>query len=215
MKSKIFLVAILFALTLQASAQTEKGKIIIGGSLNFASEDKNGESPRKTRTVNIGPTIGLFVSKNFAVGAGLRYHYGKSDPIIENYFDGINYQTTVTHGSRDRSFGVMPFARYYVDIVEHFKLFGQVSFSADFGKQKDIDGTFVETPSYNYKIYTAAVNPGFAVFPTKKLAIELSFPLVNYFSQKYEFLNPANEATFNYLTFALTTSPTLGINFHF
>ncbi|RYF23375.1 MAG: hypothetical protein EOO42_07290 [Flavobacteriales bacterium] len=74
---KRLLTALAVTLGIYAHAQTEKGKIILGGTVSFTSDKYELEYERKTTSLAIGPSIGFFTSKNLALGLTLSYNYQK------------------------------------------------------------------------------------------------------------------------------------------
>ena len=102
-----FLVAVLIGTARTTNAQTEKGKILLGGqsSLEFTSfsskwkTDNNSGDNGKIRYLDIIPQVGYFIANNLAVGLEIPYSFSKE-------IDEDNSYTTY-------SFSVVPFARYY------------------------------------------------------------------------------------------------------
>ncbi|WP_231427582.1 MULTISPECIES: outer membrane beta-barrel protein [Pedobacter] len=232
MKKQLLSLAVLCAVAFTVNAQTEKGKNLIGGSIGYSkSESKptitypnnyaygDGEST----SFNVNPKFGHFFSKNLAIGLGIGYYETKNISDL-NFLDG-NSLITSTSIQRNKSFNVGPFVRYYVDIVEKFKFFGQGSFDIAFGKSSQSQSG---SGSYNYQrsnyktgAYSASINPGFAFFPAKKWAIEFSFPLLSYNNTSIKDdggINSSNSQASenNSFRFGLDTFvPSLGFNFHF
>jgi hypothetical protein len=72
--------------------------------------------------------------------------------------------------------------------------------------------------SYKFTAYNASINPGFAFFPSKRWAIEFSFPLLDYSKQKPKDIEPASISIYTVENFSLATdsfNPSIGFNFHF
>jgi len=80
--------SIFMLLSLQSMAQTDKGDVLIGGSLGF----QTGEG---SNSFNFDPNVGFFVGDNFALGGALGFSSSKLGEL----------NTT--------TFGIGPFARYY------------------------------------------------------------------------------------------------------
>jgi hypothetical protein len=100
MKQIVLLISLILIIRISASAQTEKGSFLIGGSgrTNYGSNNSN-----KSESYNLTfyPQAGYFLFKNFALGikpaiSYNRYHYLNSF---------IQKSTTL---------GISPFIRYYV-----------------------------------------------------------------------------------------------------
>ena len=102
-----FLVAVLIGIAEITNAQTEKGKILLGGqsSLEFTSYSSEWETDYgsgdngKSRYLDITPQVGYFIANNLAVGLEIPYSFSKE-------IDGDDSYST-------SSFAVVPFARYY------------------------------------------------------------------------------------------------------
>lgn len=85
---KKLLISFCVLLSMQSMAQTDKGDILIGGSLGF----QTGEG---SNSFNFDPNIGFFVGDNFALGGKIGFSSSKLGEL----------KTT--------TFGIGPFARYY------------------------------------------------------------------------------------------------------
>ncbi|MNR10947.1 hypothetical protein D3C85_1272230 [compost metagenome] len=147
------------------------------------------------------PSIGYFVGNNFAIGTGVGYTYDKS----------------VRLGEQNEAFRVAPFGRYYVNLTDQFKFFGQLSVPLAFGTEKDVDANG-DTGSKVASTTSIGVNvaPGFAFFPNKKIGIEFSVNGLGYenFSAKAE-ATGTKVKTNSFGLEANTFAPKLGVQFHF
>jgi hypothetical protein len=182
-------------------AQTEKGKFIVGGAVGLNSTKVDGADKADFR-FNVVPSVGYFVSDNFAVGTGVGYNYNKQ----------------VSEGSLTESFEVAPFGRYYVGLSDQFKFFGQLSVPMQFGNYKDVDET---TGDVGNKLGTSTqigvkLSPGFAFFPTKKIGIEVSVDGLGYNNVSLKDEATGNKVKANSFGLdASTITPKLGVMFHF
>ncbi|SOD14591.1 outer membrane beta-barrel protein [Pedobacter xixiisoli] len=214
---RLLLTAIAAGFCVCSYAQTEKGKVILGGSIGFNSSKVDGQAEQKATSFNIGPAIGFFVDKNIVVGLGLEYTTNKNDPYSYTaYFNGLPY-TNGTNGSKGESLGIIPFFRYYWDLHERVKLFGQANTGISWGKSTtlNIDGTESENVDDTY--FKGSIQSGIAFFPVKRLAIELKVPLFQYHHQKVNYHDPSiTSSRYNHFSFGSDlTKPILGVNFHF
>lgn len=194
---KVLLVAVLAVAGLTASAQTEKGKILVGGSIGLGTEKSDVDGAESTVNFEIVPKVGYFVSNNIAVGLGLGYEYNK--------FSDDSKEDQVT---------VAPFGRYYKNLSDQFKFFGELSVPIGFGSAKDEDGE----KEWESTSFGVAVAPGFAFYPTKKIGIELAFSGINFESRKVEDgdgdkIDAASGTSFG--IGANFFAPRLGVVFHF
>ncbi len=87
MRKLLFL--LLLSVSILVHAQTEKGTVMVGGSLGLKTGDGASE-------FNLNPNIGFFVGNNFALGGF------------------VNFATAKTGEISSTNFGIGPFARYYI-----------------------------------------------------------------------------------------------------
>jgi hypothetical protein len=223
MNKKLIIAAALCGLALGSHAQTEKGNFLLGGRFNFKSEKNNEKSPR-TNSFGIGPKIGYFISDNFAIGLGVGYFYAKRKPFVEyTAYEGQSIPNTVD-GYQSSGITISPFIRYYVPLSTKFKFFGAFSANARDQRDKYIgENKNNNSNGTTIKSYGLALAPGFAFFPTKKLAIEFSTNLFSYDRLKWSSYSRSasgqmatDEFSTNQVYFGLTTiQPAIGLNYHF
>lgn len=228
MKPQLFIMAALCAIGPAANAQTEKGKQFINGSIGFTSNKNNqtvSSSPtlsteQKSEAFNILPRFGYFVADNLTIGLGAGYSRSKSTINSVNATSSAIVLATQT--AKQHVFSIEPFVRKYVDVADKFKFFGEFSFGIGFGKAVSHSAYSAPINSNNedsYKLtsYGGALSPGFAFFPSKKWAIEFSFPLASYSKTKpKEVSNGLSIPTSETFTFATSSfNPSIGFNFHF
>lgn len=200
MKKLLLSVVAVAGLVYGANAQTEKGKVILGGNVGFNSTKVEGAA-KSDVSFSVVPSVGYFVDNNFAIGTGVGYNYNKQ----------------VSENTLNQAFVVAPFGRYYVGLSEQFKFFGQLSVPMAFGNNKIVNDNG-DTGAKVASTTSIGVNiaPGFAFFPTKRIGIEVS---VN--GLGYNNLNVKNEITGGEVSsnsFGLeanTFAPKLGVQFHF
>ncbi len=180
---KILLIAALFVTTLSVSAQTEKGKWLLGGSAAVLSSKANEDADSET-SFKVVPYVGYFINNNFALGLGIGYQekIGGQDLTTDVIVDG------------EGAFVVEPFGRYYAKTAsDNFKFFGQLSVPLAFGD--------------NITQWGVRVSPGFAFFPTKKVALELALNGIS-----YDAISDGGPSVFTIGTNFF--APRLGIVFH-
>lgn len=150
-----------FCFVIAASAQINKGSLMLGGT--FGGSFSNVKNPdtvaTKVNTVSIQPALGFAVDTNTIVGFSLLYASGKND-----YF---SYQM------ESNSFGAGVFLRKYKPLGNSFYLFGEGGINYAHG-------------NYNYSTYnntggeydsksdavTLYLTPGVAYSLTRSLQIE-------------------------------------------
>jgi len=200
MKKLLLSLVAVAGLIYSANAQTEKGKFILGGNVGFNSTKVSG-APKSDVSFSIVPQVGYFVGNNFAIGTGVGYTYDKQ----------------VSDNNLNQAFQVSPFGRYYVNLSDQFKFFGQLSVPMAFGNNKVVDAQG-ETGAKVGSTTSIGVNvaPGFAFFPTKRIGIEVSVNGLGY--ENYQVKNEATGAKVTSNSFGLeanTFAPKLGVMFHF
>ncbi|ADY53219.1 hypothetical protein Pedsa_2677 [Pseudopedobacter saltans DSM 12145] len=200
MKKLILSIAVLSGLAFTTQAQTEKGNVILGGSVGFNTSKAEGAS-KSDVNFNIVPSVGYFLNDNFAIGTGVGYQYDKS----------------VSTKRQNEAFVVAPFGRYYVGLSNQFKFYGQLSVPMEFGTDKSIDNNG-DTGAKIGTTTDIGVNlaPGFAFYPTKRIGIELSVKGLGY--EHTQFKDEATGAKAKNNAFGLnadTFAPRIGVQFHF
>lgn len=199
MKKLLLSIAVLSGLAFTTQAQTEKGNFILGGSVGFNTSKVDGAS-KSDVDFNVVPNIGYFLNDNIAIGTGVGYKYNKE----------IGHQQT-------EAFVVAPFGRYYVNLSDQFKFYGQLSVPMEFGTAKLVNANG-DTGAKLGTTTNIGVNvaPGFAFFPTKRIGIEFSVAGLSYDNKQLK--DEATGAKVKTNSFGLNAdafAPKLGVQFHF
>lgn len=200
MKKVLLSLVAVAAITFGANAQTEKGKVILGGNVGFNSTKVEG-AKKSDVDFSIVPSVGYFVTNNVAIGTGVGYTYNKA----------------VSSSKQNEAFVVAPFGRYYVGLSDQFKFFGQLAVPMAFGTNKAVDAN----GDTGAKLGTSTaigvnVAPGFAFYPTKKIGIELSVNGLGYAHVENKDAVTGAKVKANGFGFeADTFAPKLGVQFHF
>jgi hypothetical protein len=200
MKKLLLSLVAVSALAFSTQAQTEKGKFMLGGNVGFNTTKVDGAN-KSDLSFSVIPSVGYFVSDNFAIGTGVGYAYDKA----------------VSKSLLNQSFEVAPFGRYYVGLSDQFKFFGQLSVPMSFGNNKalDADGNSGDKIASTTRI-GAYVAPGFAFFPTKRIGIEFSVTGLGY--NNYQVKNEVTGNKVKANSFGLEADAAninLGVKFHF
>ncbi|QNK61804.1 PorT family protein [Pedobacter sp. PAMC26386] len=214
---KLLTLAMLCASAIAVNAQTEKGKVILGGTIGY-SESKNENLLYNSTQTNLDllPTAGYFVRDNLALGLGAGYsRYSLEQKSAESDF--YNVKTTTDY------FMVSPFVRHYVNISEKFKFFSQLSVPMKWGNSKVVpkEGVADDTNTFKSKNTSIGVSiePGLAYFPTKKIGIQLSVNGLSYvWNKRVNKMNNSLDKGDKDNAFNLGTNflaPRIGIQFHF
>ncbi|MBD0259194.1 MAG: outer membrane beta-barrel protein [Cytophagales bacterium] len=99
-KNILLVFALLLTGAFSATAQTDRGRVMAGGSVSFNLPTGDGDNVRQS-TLSATPSIGFFVADNVALGFGL--------PITLNRYEDSGARTTI----RNSSLAFAPFGRYY------------------------------------------------------------------------------------------------------
>lgn len=194
MKKILLTLTAVAGLTIAANAQTEQGKIMVGGQIGFETS-KVKDTDFKNNSFSINPTVGYFISDNLAIGTGVGYDWSKNE-------------TTDNSTKRD-AFKVSPFVRKY-SANGPLRFFAQLSVPMSWGKTTvETNNVKAESKFENYGVELA---PGLAYFPTSKVGIELKVRGL-YYNYNKDKTNDVAENTFGLNVNSL--APTLGVQFHF
>ncbi|MCW8311702.1 outer membrane beta-barrel protein [Sphingobacterium thalpophilum] len=195
MKKVLLTLTAVAGLTIAANAQTEKGKIMVGGQVGFETS-KVKDTDYKNNSFSINPTVGYFVSDNWAVGTGIGYNWSKNESDKEN-------------SVKVDAFQVAPFVRKY-SANGPLRFFAQLSVPMSWGKNT-VEKANVESES-KFENYGVELAPGLAYFPTNKIGIELKVRGLYY---NYNKNKTADISTNTFGLDANSLAPTLGVQFHF
>lgn len=190
MKKFYLTLAAVAALTFASKAQTEQGKFIVGGQVGFETS-KTKKLDIKNNSFSINPTVGYFVSDNWAVGTGVGYSWSKTE-----------------EGPREvkvDAFEVAPFARNYMGSGQ-FRFFSQLTVPMAWGKVSGGDH------KSKFESYGVQLAPGFAFFPSSNIGVELKVKGLYFESSKDK---SAGVTTNTFGLDANSLAPTLGVQFHF
>ncbi|MBB6272646.1 hypothetical protein HDF26_003103 [Pedobacter cryoconitis] len=211
MKRIVLFFIALTAISANSMAQTEKGKVLLGGYLDFSTQKLNSE-PKSRVNFGINPTAGFFISNNLVIGAGLRYMHS-SYPQSE-----INPLTNKSNDYVQKSNGIAlsPFGRYYIGITPQLKFFGQLQASAEWTKFKaDVpENTVIDYSNMKSNFYSASLSPGLAIFPSKRIGIELSLSGFSYSDQKFKHKGEKFSENRNFSLSSDFFNPRLGMQFY-
>lgn len=135
-------------------AQTERGRFLVGGGVDISTTR---QSDVTRFNMNINPTFGVFVVKNFAVGA--RYSFGVSN--VRSFDNKANKYVAITSFTT----AVGPNLKYYFGKKA---LKGFVGANAGYVVFTQLNRGNV----FNYNGFTAGGNVGMAYFLNKHIALE-------------------------------------------
>jgi len=177
-------------------AQTSSGNMMLGGSLDFSSVSRESGNANDVSSITFSPSFGYFVSDKLAVGTSLTLSSTRS---------GTGAGKTI-----NTSFGLGPFARYYMFTSnENFAFFGQAGLSFASGKTDPAAGGVTKNSSISFSVF-----PGAAYFFNEHWALELSITGFAISSVDPNTANANDKITrvdFDIYSF----SPALGVRYHF
>lgn len=200
---------------LAASAQTEKGSHLIGGSFsaNHSNLKQLNVNPvtnqdlstnQKKNTFSIGPSYSYFIADNLGLGVSLGYSNSHEDVYNSNQNSEVTFNAYTGSVSLDKYFlydkkigiRVGPYALYR------------------FGKQQNY---YADPINYNnegtQKSISAGLTMAFVYFPVKKIALVAGIGSLSYDRLKYEDLSA--KSTTNNFTFDLLSSASFSIYYSF
>jgi len=175
---------------------------MLGGSVGVQFSKSETDAPyssdSKSTTVAVSPQFGVGLKKNWIIGAGVSYNYGK----------GVNESATNYQQQEANFMSVNLFVRKFHPFGDRLGIFGQADVSGGLGKQKGEGSQFDD---YENKLsnYSVVAKPGLYFKPSKKLIIEAMFGYIGYSHTIYTPGSGTNE-TNDQFTFSLTNSLSLG-----
>lgn len=197
MKKTLLAIALVFACGGAVVAQTSQGTLFFGGSASItASKEEDPGEDDKTTTFEFSPGVGFFVADKFAVGLDLSLSGTKID-------DGIGGD------DKYKSFGINPYARYYMFTPnEKFAFMLEGGFTVGGTKympdgQNESKGGFVS-------VY---LSPGFTFFPTQRWGIDLQFSGISFTGNDPN--KDVDDDRTSSFRFGITSfSPSLGVRYY-
>ena len=173
MQQKITLLsAFLFISFMAANAQFTTGKYLLGGDLNFRTQNDK-ELNYKDEGANVNLKLGKVMKENTVVGITLSFGYN-SNELPQNTIQKTN------------RYGAGIFYRKYKPLSKDFHLFGEAGLNYNYAESENIASN-----NYDYKTIsngaTIQLIPGLSYSLTKKVQIELLMP--NLFRLDYSHVN--------------------------
>lgn len=185
-----------------AQAQTEAGKLLLSGQVNY-SQSKNEFNSTSTNptlplatlyheskraSFSFSPQVGFFVADNLAIGVGVSLN---SDRVKENRNESGN-PYTYNYNSKNKGVTIGPFVRYYKMLGEKTGFYGQLAGGYQHQTQENTTNNSGNNGNNNYSYETKSngsygnLVPGFVFFPTPKIGLELTVGSLSYSKSKSE-----------------------------
>jgi outer membrane protein len=214
MKTKIFTIAVLLLFI----SSMVKAQLFVSGSLSLSTSNSKytsgttTEDGDKTFDFNFNPKVGFFLNDKFAVGLGFLFGTSKTTTPV---YDEFGAKTDEIY--KLNSWGIAPFARYYLAKTGNLSFFGEGTLGFGGGTTKTTTGsTTVEGPKVTMMgIYIA---PALSYDLSDKFAIEASFGELSYSSttSKQTIATVENKSTTSGINLSLDlTSLSFGAIFKF
>jgi hypothetical protein len=169
MKKFLLTAAAVFALSF-ANAQEKsnegfsKGDVFMSGSINLSNSKWAASGNYQESAFTLAPSLGYFVSENFALGLGL------------NVSNATAKATSSSTESKTSTVGLALMGRYYFTPSSKFSSFVHGEF--------DYLTMTMDPGSVKVNGMGFGVAPGFNYFVSKNLALETSFAILSYSTAK-------------------------------
>jgi len=154
---KIYFSLILLSSALAGFSQTEKGSVLLGGTINFTSTSTKGDgqsgTDSKSTLFTLNPMIGIFPANNFAVILNTSYATGSFN---EN-----------GNSSSGHTLQIGPLLRYYFPASESVKFFAGAGIG--WGSAENMTST----------VYQFQAGPAFYISRILALEFNLSYQIAN------------------------------------
>ncbi len=211
--------SLLLAFGASLEAQVEQGAFLLGGQINFSTEEKDdgivfpgigtslsGEDLNSS-SFGISPRLGYFLSDQLVVGLSGNFQYGRAEGESNDVFSAATFPAELI----SRTYGGGLFARYYQN-------FGEMK---RFGYWLGLQGSYLRTRSertldqVTFEVVTVietdqlsfGITPGLYFFPCPALALEASVGGMSYTTLERE----GDGGTVNERRFSTFLSGQLGL----
>lgn len=212
MKNVTFTFLITCLLTISLFSQSDKGRITLGGGVNFSSitdETDPASAEETTSTLSLIPQIGYYISDGVKIGIGIGYNSYNFEHKPGS-INGTTEEVTRT------SFVINPFVRFYVPASERVDLFIQGNFSYESRNEefKQTQGTVQQTSEGSGSAIGIFLTPGIEYRISQRISLDLSVGQMGYFTESFKpDGTPTVESTRNQFKFDFNLSTVmLGVN---
>ncbi len=177
MKKLILILLFAAGVSLNTSAQVQKGAMLIGGAVNFSHSNNDedivggdqitGTRNSKTNSFSIIPSFGILITNSLELGVGAGYSFYKSE---YSSTDNSYYSLLET---KDRRFIINPYISKYFKIAEKFYITGTFNMEAGFGKKQSVYNISNQEKTKDYNDFSLNFNitPGIRYFINKNWAL--------------------------------------------
>ncbi len=178
MKKLILILLFAAGVSLNTSAQVQKGAMLIGGAVNFNHSNNNddnyingqisGDYQVKGTNFKVVPSFGIFVGNLFEIGVGAGYRFNKWE--ISSTFDNNSSFSS----NKERKIVVNPYISKYFNIGEKFYITGTFNIEVGLGKKQMVFDSQLDDKVVNdFKVFSLNINltPGIRYFINKNWAL--------------------------------------------
>jgi hypothetical protein len=179
MKNLILVLIVLFGITLNSSAQIQKGAMLIGGNVSFNVQERNEEfriynfaleDYYKRTFLSAHPQFGIFINESMLLGIGINYEFieTKSRRVYL-----VSYRESESNQKSNLIF-FNPYFKKFFKLKEKIFLTTSLNFLIGFGKRKmESEGDYVDNYKSELKIfeYRLNISPGLTYFLNDKWAL--------------------------------------------
>lgn len=230
---KFLLILLAFSTLMSGYSQTEKGKMFLGGQFNL-SGNTNSLSDTLSRYDNhslnfaITPNFGYFIADNLALGVSLDFGVDHSNNHYENTNLATLFRTKSNSINNSYTYGIGGFARYYVNITDHFKFYvnGGLKYSHQTDKRTSFNNYPGDLNSPSIKYYqefqlsfiTLEVTPGLVYFVTPRLGLQANFGNLSLRHSRSKDITSSNNNYYRSNDYGFNLNPStlsIGLNYYF
>ena len=229
---KLLLTLLVSSILMSAYSQTEKGKMFLGGQFSLSGNtnsmsDTLNRYDNHTTVLDITPNFGYFIADNLALGVSLDFGVNNSNNHFENSALSLSH---TKNGSNDNTYiyGIGGFARYYVNITDHFKFYTNfgLNYSLQLNKRTSFDNYpgDLNSPStkyyqeYQLSLITLEITPGLVYFVTPRIGMQAAFGNLNYTHSSSKDITSSNDDYYSSSNYGINLNPltlSLGLNYYF
>ncbi len=195
MKNLILVLIVLFGITLNSSAQIQKGAMLIGGNVFFNVHESNDEFRTYNHEIEdesykrtyffARPQFGVFINESMLLGIGINYELSKTKSKYINLTTFEEYENI----QKSNLIFINPYFKKFFKVKEKFFITTSLNLLVGFGKRKTENENYYgynDNKKYELNIfeYRLTVSPGLTYFLNDRWALNTSIGQLFYSHQK-------------------------------